>query len=102
MGISQIEVLVAQLVMGTNMELYGTTNIDEEEYYGIELDLFDYLDKVTDFESDVEGLMQDLEEILDANIFISDPRYTDIFSICDLDGKEYPNYHAFIQIVKLK
>lgn len=101
MSMTQIEYLVMDLVKGTNMELFGVSNIGKEEYDGIELDFFDYLDKITDFKSDVEALIKELEERLPANMFISDAEYSEKTSINDIDGLEYPDYHAFVQIVEL-
>ena len=101
MDMTQIEYLVMDLVRGTNIELFGVSNIEKKEYTGIELDLFDYLDKIIDFESDVEALIKELEEQLPANIFVSNADYSEKTSINDIDGLEYPNYHAFVQIVEL-
>ena len=101
MGMTQIEYLIIDLIKGTNMELFGVSDIGKKEYAGIELDLFDYLDKITDFESDVEALIKELEERLPANMFISDAEYSEKTSINDIDGLEYPDYHAFVQIVEL-
>lgn len=97
----QVEYLVMDLIRGTNIELFGVTDIGKREYEGIELDLFDHLDKITDFESDVETLIKELEERLPANMFISDAEYSKKTSINDIDGLEYPDYHAFVQIVEL-
>lgn len=97
----QVEYLVMDLVRGTNIELFGVSDIGKKEYAGIELDLFDYLDKITDFESDVKTLIKELEERLPANMFISDADYSEKTSINDIDGLEYPDYHAFVQIVEL-
>lgn len=101
MGMTQIEYLVMDLVKGTNMELFGVSDIGKREYAGIELDLFDYLNKITDFESDVEALIKELEERLPANIVVSNADYSEKTSINDIDGLEYPDYHAFVQIVEL-
>lgn len=100
-SMTQIEYLIMDLVKGTNIELFGVSNIGKKEYAGIELDLFDYLDKITDFESDVEDLIKELEERLPANIFVSNADYSEKTSINDIDGLEYPDYHAFVQIVEL-
>lgn len=89
------------LVKGTNMKLFGVSDIGKKEYAGIEIDLFDHLNKITDFESDVEALIKELEEQLPANIFISDAQYSEETSVNDIDGLEYPDYHAFVQIVEL-
>ena len=101
MSMIQVEYLVMDLIRGTNIELFGVTDIGKREYEGIELNLFDHLDKITDFESDVEALIKELEEQLPANMFISDAEYSEKTSINDIDGLEYPDYHALVQIVEL-
>lgn len=101
LSMTQIEYLIMDLVKGTNMELFGVSDIRKKEYAGIELDLFDHLNKITDFESDVEALIKELEEQLPANIFISDAQYSEKTSVNDIDGLKYPDYHAFVQIVEL-
>lgn len=94
----QVEYLVMDLIRGTNIELFRVTDIGKEEHECIELDLFDHLDKITDFESDVEALIKELEEQLPANMFISDAEYSEKTSVNDIDGLEYPDYHAFVKI----
>ena len=101
MSMIQVEYLVMDLIRGTNIELFGVTDIGKREYEGIELNLFDHLDKITDFESDVEALIKELEEQLPANMFISDAEYSEKTSMNDIDGLEYPDYHALVQIVEV-
>ena len=98
----QIADLAEELTIRTTMKLYGITEIDEKEYYGIELDILDCFNDSKAFRADIEDLIKKLDEILDANIFISDPEYMDMICVSVDDNKQYPQNHAFIQFAKLQ
>ena len=98
----QIADLVNELTIGTTMKLYGATDIDEKDYYGIELDILDCFNDSQEFKADIKVLIEKLEKILDANIFISDPEYMDMICVSVDDDKQYPQNHAFIQFAKLQ
>lgn len=85
--------------IGTNVECYGVIDYEKENFIGLEIDLFDYLDKITDFEEDIEVLLAELDEKLEENWIISH-EYSEETSVSDLDGIEYPDYHCYIKIYK--
>lgn len=89
--------IVDELTYGTNMEIYDVSEYQEDDRYGLEFDLFDCDNKVTDFESDVAGLLNILDKELDAK-WICSHEYSEETSICDLDGEEYPDYHCYVKI----
>lgn len=89
--------LVNELTRGTNIEVYDVSEIKIGERYGLRFDLFDYLNKVTDFESDIEGLLVELDETLNKNYLFSH-NYSPEMEICDIDGELYPDYHCYLKI----
>ena len=91
--------IVYQLTSGTNIEVYDISKIKIGEKCGLRFDLFDYLNKVTDFESDVETLLMELDEILEKKYLFSH-NYSPETEICDLDGELYPDYHCCLRIYR--
>lgn len=91
--------LVDELTRGTNIKVYDVSEIKIGERYGLRFDLFDYLNKVTDFESDIEGLLAELDEILEKKYLFSH-HYSPEMEICDIDGELYPDYHCYLRIYK--
>lgn len=79
---------------GTNIDVYDISDFSDINKIALELDLFDYLDKATDFESDVESLKTTLMELG----WIVKCLYLEETSVSDLDGEEYPNYHCIMKI----
>lgn len=98
----QVADITDELTIGTNMKLYGYTDIEEKEYYGIELDILDCFNDPEEFKANLNDLIKKLEEILNANIFISDPEQMDMICVDIINNKEYLQHHAFIQVVKLQ
>lgn len=91
--------IVYQLTNGTNIEVYDISEIKIGERCGLKFDLFDYLNKITDFESDVENLLMELDEILKKKYLFSH-HYSPEMEICDIDGELYPDYHCYLRIYR--
>lgn len=91
--------IVHQLTSETNIEVYDISKIKIGEKCGLRFDLFDYLNKVTDFESDVEALLMELDEILEKKYSFSH-NYSPETEICDIDGELYPDYHCCLRIYR--
>ena len=83
-----------------NLEIYSVMEIDEGNKKGLAFDLFDYLNKETGFEQEVETLLYILDKKLDER-FVFSHNYSDESSLCDLDGEEYPDYHCVLKIWEL-
>lgn len=100
-----VEMMIETLIdeCYSNIEVYSVYDYHEKkefdgieyEFDGIEFDLFDWCDKGVDFENEIEYLLEDLDEKLNANIFFKH-EYTDEFSECD--GELYPDYHCFVTV----
>ena len=91
--------IVYQLTNGTNIEVYDISEIKIGERCGLKFDLLDYLNKITDFESDVENLLMELDEILKKKYLFSH-HYSPEMEICDIDGELYPDYHCYLRIYR--
>ena len=91
--------IVYQLTSGTNIEIFDISKIKIGEKHGLKFDLFDYLNKVTDFESDIEDLLMELDEILEKKYLFSH-NYSPEMEICDIDGELYPDYHCYLRIYR--
>lgn len=101
-SLDDIQALVLQELDGLkNIELYDIQEVEVKEKNGLEFNLFDYLDKSSDFECDIENLLYILDKKLPER-FIFNHSYTEETSISDLDGEEYPDYHCFVKIWKNK
>ena len=92
-----IEHAVRNYCMGTNIGFWGSSDIGDEYYDGLEIILIDALEKGVDFESDVKALMDYLNKTLNANIMISDPHFYEETDIDDLDGESFTNYYCSIK-----
>lgn len=90
---------VEDLTYGTNMEVYDVSEYEEDDKSGLKFDLFDCEDKITDFESDVAGLLDTLDKELKTEWIVSH-EYSDETSICDIDGEEYPDYHCYVRVYR--
>ena len=88
-----------ELTSGSNIEIYGWQEYIMGVYRGLKFDLFDYLNKVTDFESDIESLLVELRQQLGQD-FIFSHNYSPEMEICDIDGRYYPDYHCYLKIYK--
>lgn len=97
MNINLIEDFIQNKCLGSNMEFFESIDLYEDEYIGIEICLVDYLNKGADFESDIECLLMDLDENLDANIFFSHS-FEEYIDIDDFTGDEFETYSCFIKI----
>lgn len=91
--------LVYKLTSGTNIEVYDISDLVVGNNRGLKFDLFDYLDKGTDFESDVEGLLAELDRELEKD-FLFSHNYSAEEEICDIDGELYPDYHCYLRVYK--
>lgn len=80
-----------------NLEVYGVEEIKIGNKRGLRFDFFDYLDKVTDFECDVEDILYELDKQLPEK-FVFKHYYSDLYSVSGLDGLEYPDYHCWLKI----
>lgn len=89
--------IMDEFVYGTNIEIYGVSQYKEDNNDGLEFDLFDCDNKITDFESDVASLLDELDKELETK-WICSHEYSDETSISDLDGEEYPDYHCYVRI----
>ena len=91
--------LIEDLTSGTNIEIYDFSKYIMGDKYGLKIDLFDHLNKITDFESDIESLLAELDEKLEEEYLFSH-NYSSETSINDIDGLEYPDYHCYLKIYK--
>ena len=97
-GETQLEYTVKKIIESyNNIEIYDVSEFETQQAYGFKFDLFDYLNKDVDFEHDIECLLNELDKTLDANILIGH-EYLEPTSICDLDGKSYPDYHCWVYV----
>lgn len=80
-----------------NLEVYSIEEIKIGNKNGLRFDLFDHLDKVSDFESDVEDILYELDKQLPEK-FIFKHYYSDLYSVSGIDGEEYPDYHCWLKI----
>lgn len=94
-----IEVFVEEWCKDTSIEVVEVFDWDEKKYDIIEFNLYDYLENHKQFESDVNNLIEYLEDILDADIFVGKPDFQ-YFSDIDDDGKEIAKYHCSLIIGK--
>ena len=101
MNIDEIENYIYNECFGTNMEYYEAMDIaDDDIEYGIEINLFDYLNKITDFESDVEALLSEIDKKLDEDYLFT--HHYEEFNDVDEEGYKFSQYHCFIKIYKKK
>mgnify|MGYP007038184353 CR=1 FL=1 len=60
-----------ELTSGSNIEIYDCQEYIMGVYRGLKFDLFDYLNKVTDFESDIKSLLMELRQQLGQDFIFS-------------------------------
>lgn len=94
-----IEHLVEEWCKNTSIEVVEVFDWDEEEYDIIEFNLYDYLENHKKFESDINSLIEYLENILNADIFVGKPSFQ-YFSDIDDNDKEISKYHCSLIIGK--
>lgn len=92
-----IEKMIFQECIGSNMEFFGSVNTDN----GIKIELVDYLDKTTDFESDVSCLWEEVRKNLDKNLGCA-LRYSKKSAMNSLTGETEEIYCCYIEIFYLK
>ena len=68
---------------------------------GLRFDFFDYLDKVTDFECDIEDILYKLDKALPEK-FNFKHYYSEPYSVSELDGLEYPDYHCWLKVWEME
>ena len=91
--------VMCELTSGSNIEIYDCQEYVMGVYRGLRFDLFDHLNKVTDFESDIKSLLMELRQQLGQD-FIFSYNYSPEMEICDIDGELYPDYHCYLKIYK--
>lgn len=99
MSKAMIEIYVEEWCKDTSIEVVEVFDWDEEKYDIIELNLYDYLENHKQFESDINNLIEYLEDILDADIFVGKPDFQ-YFSDIDDDGEKVSKYHCSLIIGK--
>lgn len=96
---AMIEVFVEEWCRNSSIEVVETFDWDEEQYDIVEFNLYDYLDNHETFETDVNNLIEYLEEILDADIFVGKPNFEYLPDIDD-NGNEIKKYHCSLIVGK--
>lgn len=99
MSKTMIEVFVEEWCKDTSIEVVEAFDWDEEKYDIIEFNLYDYLENHKKFESDINSLIEYLEDILDADIFVGKPDFQ-YFSDIDDNGEEVLKYHCSLIVGK--
>ena len=94
-----IEVFVEEWCKNSRIEVVESFDWDEEKHDIIEFNLYDYLDNHKKFETDVNHLIEYLEEILDADIFVGKPNFKYLPDIDD-NGNEIKKYHCSLIVGK--
>ena len=84
-----------------NLEVYGVEEIKIGDKRGLRFDFFDYLDKVTDFECDIEDILYKLDKALPEK-FNFKHYYSEPYSVSELDGLEYPDYHCWLKVWEME
>lgn len=99
--LDDVEALVLnEASMCGNLEVYSVEEIEVDTKKGLRFDLFDYLNKYTSFENDVEDILYKLDRQL-PDTFVFSHSYSDEYSISGLDGEKYPDYHCYLKIWEL-
>lgn len=99
MSKAMIEVFVEEWCKDTSIEVVEVFDWDKEKYDIIEFNLYDYLENHKKFESDINNLIEYLEDILDADIFVGKPDFQ-YFSDIDDNGEEISKYHCSLIVGK--
>lgn len=99
MSKAMIEVFVEEWCKDTSIEVVEVFDWDEEKYDIIEFNLYDYLENHKQFELDINNLIEYLEDILDADIFVGKPNFQ-YFSDIDDNDEEVSKYHCSLIIGK--
>lgn len=95
---AQIEYIVYEWCKDSSIEIVESYDWDGNGFTGLEFNLYDYLKNRTAFRLDIVDLINYLEDILDANIFVSEPSFKELK---DIDNeKEIIKYHCFLRIGK--
>ena len=98
MNLNKIEYMIYE-ELSQDIEYYGSIYFEEDNKIGLELDLFDYLNKETKFEQAIEELLWTLDKILPKEINFSHC-YSEPTSVSGLDGLECLDYHCYLKVWK--
>lgn len=93
-----IDVTVKNFCQDTNIEVLESFDWDDDDYDIVEFNLCDCLDDDKRFEADVNELVEYLEQMLDADIFIGKPTFEYLVDI-DSNNNEI-KYHCNLIIGK--
>lgn len=96
---AMVEVFVLDWCTNSNIEVVDICDWDGPSWDGLEFNLYDWSENHKKFKSDIDKLIEYLEDILDADIFVSKPLYQYLSDIDD-DGNEVEKFHCFLCIGK--
>ena len=98
---AMVEIWVSKWCTDNSIEVVDVCDWDGPSWTGIEFNLYDWTDSDNHikFKSDINNLVDYLEDILDADIFVRQPFYQILTDIDD-DGNEIEKYHCFLCVGK--